>query len=79
MRAVHLKEQHVHFVDMFPPARDAFAICLPLFLQFKGQVVDLLVEVSVLLLILRGNRGAQSNYDLRCLYHTPWETNYSGP
>lgn len=50
---VQLKGQSVHFIDVFPPAGDVFAICLLLFLQFQGQVVDLLVEVSVELLILQ--------------------------
>lgn len=48
-----LKGQRVHFIDVLPPAGDVFAICLPLFLQFQGQVVDLLVEVSVELLVLQ--------------------------
>lgn len=50
---VQFKGQSVHFIDVFPPAGDVFAICLLLFLQFQGQVVDLLVEVSVELLILQ--------------------------
>ena len=76
MHQFNLRDK-VHFIDVFPPAGDVFAICLPLFLQFQGQVVDLLVEVSVELLILQWNRGTQSKYDFTCLYHTPWETNYS--
>lgn len=48
-----LEGQHAHFIDVFPLAGDVFAICLFPFLQFQGQVVDLLVEVSVELLILR--------------------------
>lgn len=52
MHQFNLRDK-VHFIDVFPPAGDVFAICLPLFLQFQGQVVDLLVEVSVELLILQ--------------------------
>lgn len=47
--------QSVHFIDVFPPAGDVFAICLLLLLQFQGQVVDLLMEVPVELLILQRN------------------------
>lgn len=47
--------QNVHFIDVFPPAGDVFAICLLLLLQFQGQVVDLLMEVPVELLILQRN------------------------
>lgn len=70
-----LEGQHAHFIDVFPLAGDVFAICLFPFLQFKGQVVNLLVEVSVELLILRWNRATQSKYDLsRCFYvKDSWE------
>ena len=73
--------QSVHFIDVFLPAGDVFAICLFLFLQFQGQVVDLLVKVSVVLLILQQNSTRQSKYDLSCCYHgkDSWETNYSRP
>lgn len=54
-RAVQFMGQSVHFINVFPPAGDVFAICLLLFLQFQGQVVDLLVEVPVELLILQRN------------------------
>lgn len=43
----NLRGESIHFIDVFPPAGDVFAICLSLFLQFQGQVVDILVQVSV--------------------------------
>lgn len=55
MQHAQFMGQSVHFINVFPPAGDVFAICLLLFLQFQGQVVDLLVEVSVELLILQWN------------------------
>lgn len=73
--------ESVHFIDVLPSAGDDFAICLLLFLQFQGQMVDLLMEVSVELLILQWNSTTQSKYDLSCCYHgkDSWETNYSAP
>lgn len=55
MQHAQFMGQSVHFINVFPPAGDVFAICLLLFLQFQGQVVDLLVEVPVELLILQWN------------------------
>lgn len=55
MQPAQFMGQSVHFINVFPPAGDVFAICLLLFLQFQGQVVDLLVEVPVELLILQRN------------------------
>lgn len=55
MQHAQFMGQNVHFINVFPPAGDVFAICLLLFLQFQGQVVDLLVEVPVELLILQWN------------------------
>lgn len=80
MQHAQFMGQNVHFINVFPPAGDVFAICLLLFLQFQGQVVDLLVEVPVELLILQWNTSP-SKYDLSCRNHgkDSWETNYRHP